>query len=227
MAEPTGETNLASAVAAIADAVEAEEGPMTARKRRIVEAAIVCFAEQGFEATSTSEIAARADVAEATIFRHFNTKKELLVRLIRPVAGRLLIPAALGELKEIQAEAAGDFRRLAKAVMRSRLDFADRYGPLLRIVIQELPFQPELRQLLFSQSLADGFAALTRAMQDLVEAGEIRSDIPPDQMFRWFGSLIAGYYLIRSVLPAQTFDDEEEIDATIDFMIRGAGPARR
>ena len=227
MAEQPGITNLASAVATIADAVEAEEGPMTAKKRRIVEAAIVCFAEHGFEATSTNEIANRADVAEATIFRHFNTKKELLVRLIRPVAGRLLIPAALDELKEFQAEAAGDFRRLAKAVMRSRLAFADRYAPLLRIVVQELPFHPELRQLLFSRSLADGFAALSQTMQDLVEAGEIRSDIPPDRMFRWFGSLIAGYYLIRSVFPAQTFDDEEEIDATIDFMIRGAGQALR
>ncbi len=227
MAKAPADTNLASAIEAIADAVEAEEGPMTARKRRIVEAALVCFAERGFEATSTNEIANRADVAEATIFRHFSTKKELLVRLIRPVAGRLLIPAALDELKEFQDEADGDFRRLAKALMRSRLAFADRYGPLLRIVIQELPFQPELRQLLLSPSLADGFAALSRAMADLVEAGEIRSDIPPDRMFRWFGSLIAGYYLIRSVLPAQTFDDEEEIDATVDFMLRGAGPARR
>jgi hypothetical protein len=139
----------------------------------------------------------------------------------------LLIPAALDELKELQAEAAGNFRRLAKAVMRSRLAFADRYAPLLRIVVQELPFQPELRQLLFSPSLADGFAALTRAMGELVEGGEIRSDIPPDRMFRWFGSLIVGYYLIRSAFPAQAFDDEKEMDATVDFMIRGAGPGQR
>jgi len=227
MGKAPADRNLASAVSAIADAVETEEGPMTAKKRQIVEAAIVCFAERGFEATSTAEIAARAGVAEATIFRHFNSKKELLVRLIRPVTGRLLVPAALDELKEFQAEAGGDFRRLAKAVMRSRIAFADRYAPLLRIVIQELPFQPELRELLFTQSLADGFAALTRAMQGLVEAGEIRKGIPPERMFRWFGSLIAGYYLIRSVLPAQAFDDEEEIDATVDFMIRGAGPSRQ
>ena len=216
---------LASAVKVIADAVEAEEGKLTAKKRRIIEAALVCFAEQGFDAASTAEIAQRAGVAEATIFRHFNTKKELLVRLVKPIAGRVLIPAALDELAAVQAKAGGDFRKLATAVMRSRLAFADRYAPLVRIVVQELPLQPELRQLLFSESLAEGLAALVKAMEDLKGGGQMRSDVPPTRMIRWFGSLIAGYYLVRSLAPDQTFDDEEEIEATVDFMIRGAGLA--
>jgi AcrR family transcriptional regulator len=218
---------LASAVKAIADAVEAEEGRLTAKKRRIIESALVCFADQGFDATSTAEIAERAGVAEATIFRHFNTKKELLVRLVKPIAGHVLIPAALEELAEIQAKADGDFRNLATAVMRSRLAFADRYAPLIRIVVQELPLRPELRQLLFSESLAEGLATLVEAMESLKGRGQIRSDIPPTRMIRWFGSLMAGYYLVRSLTPDQAFDDEEEIAATVDFMIRGAGPRLR
>jgi hypothetical protein len=108
--------------------------------------------------------------------------------------------------------------------MLSRIRFADRYQPLVRIVFQELPFQPELRDLLFSDSLVPGVAALRRTLGELIETGEIRRDITPDRMFRWFGSLLIGYYLIRSLMPPGTFDDAAEIEATIDFLIRGAAP---
>lgn len=45
---------------------------------RILDAAIACFLERGFEATTIDEIAERADVARATVFNHFAEKQELL-----------------------------------------------------------------------------------------------------------------------------------------------------
>ncbi len=223
MAKPKRDARLISAVKAIADAVEGEEGQMTARKRRIVEAAIICFAERGFEATSTSQIAKRAEVAEATIFRHFNTKQELLMRLVRPVARRLLIPAAIEELDEIRATTDGSFRSTATAIMRSRIAFADRYAPLLRIIAQELPLNADLQTLLFSDELSRGAQLVVKTIEGFVEQGDIRPGIPPGRMFRWFGSLLIGYYLNRSLVPSNAFDDDAEIEATIDFMMRGAG----
>lgn len=224
MAKPKRDTDFASAIKAIADSVEEEEGRLTARKRRIIEAAIICFAEQGFEATSTSQIARHAEVAEATIFRHFNTKQELLMRLVKPVAGRLLIPAAIEELDEIRATTDGSFRSAATVVMKSRIAFADRYAPLLRIIVQELPLNTELRSLLFSDELSRAVQLVVTTVEGFVERGDIRPDIPPGRIFRWFGSLLIGYYLNRSLMPSNAFDDDAEIEATIDFMMRGAGP---
>ena len=223
MADQEKDTDLASAIKAIADAVEEEEGPLTAKKRRIIEAAVVCFADQGYQATSTSQIAKQAGVAEATIFRHFNTKKELLIRLVRPVTGRMLVPAAIEELWGIKKETGSSFRGIAEAVMLSRVAFIDRYEPLFRIIAQELPFSPELRELLFTDSLQQGFGVLMGTLSELTAVGDIRADIPPARLFRWFGSLLVGYVLLRSLLPPGTFDDKAEIAATVDFMIRGAG----
>jgi TetR/AcrR family transcriptional regulator, cholesterol catabolism regulator len=45
---------------------------------RILEAAIACFLERGYEATTIDEIAERADVARATVFNHYAEKQELL-----------------------------------------------------------------------------------------------------------------------------------------------------
>jgi AcrR family transcriptional regulator len=53
-----------------------------ARNRElIIEAAIELFAERGYEA-STAEIAARAGVGEATLFRRFPTKDDLITAIV-------------------------------------------------------------------------------------------------------------------------------------------------
>jgi AcrR family transcriptional regulator len=50
-------------------------------RERIVAAAIEVFAEHGYEA-STAEIAARAGVGEATLFRRFPTKDDLITAIV-------------------------------------------------------------------------------------------------------------------------------------------------
>ena len=47
-------------------------------RERILDAAIACFVERGFEATTMHAIAERADVARATVFNHFADKQALL-----------------------------------------------------------------------------------------------------------------------------------------------------
>ncbi|WP_093782735.1 TetR/AcrR family transcriptional regulator [Actinacidiphila guanduensis] len=47
-------------------------------RMRLREAALELYAERGYDATTTSEIAARAGVTERTYFRHFADKREVL-----------------------------------------------------------------------------------------------------------------------------------------------------
>ncbi|MCE0763306.1 TetR/AcrR family transcriptional regulator [Pseudonocardia kujensis] len=47
-------------------------------RRRLREAALELYREQGYEATTTAQIAARAGVTERTYFRHFADKREVL-----------------------------------------------------------------------------------------------------------------------------------------------------
>lgn len=47
-------------------------------RRRLQQAALDLFGEQGFDRTTTAQIAARAGVTERTYFRHFTDKREVL-----------------------------------------------------------------------------------------------------------------------------------------------------
>jgi AcrR family transcriptional regulator len=59
---------------------------------KIVEASIEVFAQEGFYAANTQEIAEKAGVAESTIFRRFETKDELFRECMRTLMSRTLDP---------------------------------------------------------------------------------------------------------------------------------------
>src|SRR2546429_6942030 len=48
-------------------------------RERLVLAAVDLFTEQGYDATTVTQIAERAGVTKSTFFRHFPDKRELLV----------------------------------------------------------------------------------------------------------------------------------------------------
>ena len=211
--------NIDTAIDAILDAILAEEGRMSPKKRLVVISAVQCFAEHGYAATSTRMISDRAGVAEATIFRHFGTKKALMMRIAEPVVKRLLTPAASAQAVVFQEKSA-DFREFVRAIMLSRLAFADNYAPLVRIILQEYMVNTDLREMLKNhvggvlEKMAD------EALRSFQTTGNMR-DIPPKQLLQWCMSLLADYYMKRTILAPGDWDDEAEVDAMLDLVWNG------
>ena len=76
------------------------------RKASIIEAAMVLFAAKGFNGTKTREIAERAGVSEALVFKHFPTKKHLYAAIL---AEQSPVPRLLSEVKKL-ADKREDFQ---------------------------------------------------------------------------------------------------------------------
>lgn len=73
---------------------------MTDKKEKILHAALELFANDGYNAVSTSRIAKQAGVSEGLIFRHFGNKKGLLQAIMEDVEariGQLLAPVIFEE----------------------------------------------------------------------------------------------------------------------------------
>ena len=64
------------------------ERKKTAKQERILQAATRLFAEKGYEAATTAEIAEAADVGVGTLFRYAGSKAELLVAVMNNRCGR-------------------------------------------------------------------------------------------------------------------------------------------
>lgn len=104
-----------------------------ATRQRLLRAALELYTTIGFRATTTPAIAARAGVAEGTIYRHFSGKEHLLNEVYRsaqrwgtgivrdPVGERpLTTTERLRQIGQRLLDAAADDPSLARMLLRSR-----------------------------------------------------------------------------------------------------------
>ncbi len=79
--------------------------------RRLVIAAVQAFAERGYHATTTRDIASRAGMSPAALYIHYKTKEELLYQISK--VGHRLSLEMLAEARDAEG---GPTERLAVAV---------------------------------------------------------------------------------------------------------------
>ncbi len=202
---------------AIANAVALEEGRLSPKKRLAVFAAVECFAQHGYEGTSTKMIADRAEIAEATIFRHFGTKGQLLMRITEPVVKHLLTPAISQEAEALQVQHKGNLKEISRAIIKSRLAFLRLYEPLVKILLQEILVNEDLRLMIINQ-----VAPVVKRASGNIMANASGPMPQHERMMRSIVSLLLGYFFHRSFLqPERAWDDDAEVDYLINLIFHG------
>lgn len=113
----------------------------TTAPERLTNAAIIAFAERGFHATTTRDIASRAGLSPAGVYVHFPSKEDLLYAIT--LAGH---EAALSMLREAAADAASPVEALRTTVGSFAQWHAERFRDA-RVVQYEFPhLAPEHRE---------------------------------------------------------------------------------
>jgi AcrR family transcriptional regulator len=107
-------------------------------RSRILKAAERLFARQGFDGTTTRDLAREASVAEGTLFRHFENKKAILVEVATQGWIEILTDL-LTELSEM-----GSYKAIAQ-VMRRRMLNLHQNADMMRVCFMEAQFHPDLR----------------------------------------------------------------------------------
>ena len=100
-----------------------------ATRRRLLRAALELYTTAGFRATTTPALAARAGVAEGTIYRHFSGKEHLLNEVFRAAQGW-----GTATVRETEGEPGvpGRLRQIARRL----LETASRDAPLTRMLLR-------------------------------------------------------------------------------------------
>jgi AcrR family transcriptional regulator len=196
---------------------------LTEKQKKILLAAIESFSEKGYAATSTSEIAKKAGVAEGTIFRHYKTKKDLLMAIVAPTMAKFLAPFIIKDLNKVLNTQYDHFEDFLRAMIENRKNFLQQNLSLFKILLQELPFQPELQ----AQFKAHVVPEIYKRVKELIEIAQKKGEIidfPPYSIVRLVASTIFGYLIGRYLLfPELEWDDELEIERTIHFIMHGIG----
>lgn len=197
------------------------ETKLTKKQKSILEAATELFAEKGYAGTSTSEIANKAEVAEGTIFKHFKSKKGLLLSIVSPITLKLIAPMVKNDLNKVLDQEFERFQDFIRAMIENRKVFIKNNLPLLRILIQEIPFHPELKEQFIEHIGKDIFAKLRQIVEHYQSSGQI-IQTHPDTIIRIVASSIFSYIISRYVIvPEGNWNDEEEIERIIQVLEKG------
>ncbi|GFH37089.1 TetR/AcrR family transcriptional regulator [Streptomyces pacificus] len=145
-----------------------EVAPEAARK--LLVAAVEAFAEQGYHATTTRDIAGRAGMSPAALYIHYKTKEELLHRI-----SRIGHDKALEVLSAASGRGGSPGGRLAEAVRSFVRWHAGRHDTA-RVVQYELDALSEEHRAEIMALRRRSDAVVRGILRDGVESGEF--DVP-------------------------------------------------
>jgi AcrR family transcriptional regulator len=182
-----------------------------ARREQILQTALALFAAQGFDATSTRQIAKEAGIAEGLIFHYFPTKASLLTAILEDrLEGRR---AFRSELRPLLKEAGGKpATEVLHAVASGWLATLRRDQEIVVVLFTTAQTDPEVREA-WQKLIREGTEMLTGYLAARVRAGELRKDLPLETAATMFVSSLMIFFLTRRHLPDYEWREQSKAHA--------------
>jgi AcrR family transcriptional regulator len=163
---------------------------------KILKAAQRLFARRGYGGTTTRDLAQAAGVAEGTLFRHFESKKAILVRVATDGWVELLTDL-LTELSEMAS-----YKAIGQ-VMRHRMSNLPHNADLMRVCFMEAQFHPELREQVQGEVITKMIDVTEAFFQTAIDRGTYRQ-MDPRVLARIFLGMFAIAGFSQSTLSGET-----------------------
>lgn len=191
-----------------------------AKRASILEAARKNFLQHGLSHAAMAQIAHDADVSTATLYKHFESKEDLFKCVVQdsfnPLGDELVV-----ELVQKTAQAA--LLELAHRYLDAQ--FKGDVNSLLRVVIAEVPGEPELAREVFKQCVDQRYSRVELVMNELIKKGQLK---PHDTFIssRFIGGMIKELFIWPAMFD-QTYklpdDADEKIKLAIENFMQAYG----
>ncbi len=183
--------------------------PRTGAAERIIEAAKLLFAREGYASVSIRDIAEAAEVCKANVFHHFASKEALYLEVLRRCchSTRTLLDDLEGSDGGPLAQRLSHFVRTY--LLRSREDLD---GSLL-VLTEAFDTTPCRARALVDEVFGSDFQRLTNIFTEGQQSGEWRRDLDPALMASLIvaaNSFFISYREILRQLPGVDFADDPE-----------------
>lgn len=188
----------------------------TETRNRILKAALRLFARNGYDGTTTRDLAEAAEVAEGTLFRHFSNKKAILVEVATQGWVELLTDL-LTELSEM-----GSYKAVAQ-VMRRRMLHLHKNADMLRVCFMEAQFHPDLRDQIQTEVIGKMTDVAEAFFQTAMDQGVYRP-MDPKMVARVFLGMfaVAGFSQSTIMQPgAAAMDMQAMAEGLADIFLNG------
>lgn len=133
-------------------------------KQRILKATIELVANKGYASTSTREIANNAGISEATIFKYYKNKDQLLKEIVQTTIEKFY-NYSINEVVSKIDNRSDLTRETIENILSERLLFFERNNKTVQIVFQEMMINETVREL-FRQKIWTEMNELSNTLFD-------------------------------------------------------------
>ena len=179
-----------------------EEADYPQGKKKIMRSAVDLISSKGYNGTSTLNIAKHAGLSQATLFKYFKTKVDLLTAILHPV-----VPGLFGSFFE-ELLTFETTEEKVHYLVHNRMTYLKKNRALMKIILQEIFSNKKLRkeQLYIWNTLQDKLLLLHK---ELIADSRVNPEITVPQMVRiCIGPLLA--YFAQLYIVGDNSDIREE-----------------
>lgn len=173
--------------------------------RAALAAAVDLLVEQGLEGITWEEVAARSGVARSTLYRHFETREDLIEAAVRSCRVDYVTPDT-GSLED-------DLRFLFDHASTSPEE--RRLDELLPLVVDAARRDPA-----FVEVVDDIVANRRRPLLTVLRLAQLRGELPPELELEDAFALIIGPILFKRVVQ-QSPPDDRFLERVLDWALAG------
>ncbi|MBO8170283.1 MAG: TetR/AcrR family transcriptional regulator [Bacillaceae bacterium] len=179
-------------------------------QQKILQSAVKIFSQKGFSGSTTREIAREAGVSEATIFRYFETKKDLLLALISPSMVKSITDLFVDMDGESEENVLKNFLKRNAEAIKDNQD-------LLKIILYEALFHPEIKEIIFKEIVQKKTRLLESYFEQQKRDGQFK-DIDSKTATQTLIGMLIGFQLFKYAFPSQDTNPKQENDILDDII---------
>lgn len=185
-------------------------------RSKILQSAQKLFARQGFDGTTTKDLATDAGVAEGTLFRYFSNKKAILIE-VATQGWISILTDLLTELSEMAS-----YKAIAQ-MMRRRMSNMSENVDMMKVCFMEAQFHPDLRDRIQSEVVNKMTGIAEVYFEEAIAKGIYRSTISPKVIAKVFVGMfaVAGFSNETMSSNNSPFELQQMAEGVADIFLNG------
>ncbi|WP_317765147.1 TetR/AcrR family transcriptional regulator [Pediococcus ethanolidurans] len=191
-------------------------------RRAVILSSLDLFSRQGYDGTSTAQIAQHADVSQATIFKYFKTKQDLLMEIIKPMINNLA-PVFRDDFFSKLNEHNG-LQEIVHFVVFDRYKFLKENAAAFQILLSEIMTNETVRAMFFDLVRQSQSVIFNSALNKMVEDKLVRPGLTLVDLARTIIGQLITYFLQRNFITAIPTDETADLKRIEDLIIHAIRP---
>lgn len=191
---------------------------LTEKQKKVLQASLELFASQGFEATTSQQIAKRAGVSVGSVYHTFPTKQAILVAVLAPIFEGTMDTVANQFNDNTFGKGFESVEELVKVTIADRFYFADKNINVIRSMLGQMlvnsVFVEDLKKFFEQQAKQLVLPTIVR-----LQAEQKIKNLPIEKILQILFYPLATY-IGKRVLGINNMSLEEEIEFATEITIK-------